>query len=307
MSEELIEEIPAEESVEEIAGEYPEIARRYKAGEELTDEELDTIADVAISIVRDLLGFFDAANSPIDEYEGDEGELILDITAPDLAVLIGRHGRTLESLQTIVSLLVSRKLGFRYPVSIDVEGYKSRRHDKVVSMAHSAASRAVAQGRTVNFENTVIIMTTNAGSNTRTGALGFGLSTDDQSRERAQRALNEFLRPEFLNRIDEIVYFNHLTEENFRAIAALMLDEVRAAMAERGMTLHWTPAVIDYLVRKGYSETYGARNLRRTIQRDVEDAIASAIVARRKAAGDIGIDAQDDHITVTINDREVNA
>ena len=164
-----------------------------------------------------------------------------------------------------------------------------------------------AQGRTVNFENTVIILTTNAGSNTRTGALGFGLSTDDQSRERAQRALNEFLRPEFLNRIDEIVYFNHLTEENFRAIAALMLDEVRAAMAERGMTLHWTPAVIDYLVRKGYSETYGARNLRRTIQRDVEDAIASAIVARRKAAGDIGIDAQDDHITVTINDREVNA
>ena len=149
-----------------------------------------------------------------------------------------------------------------------------------------------AQGRTVNFENTVIIMTTNAGSNTRTGALGFGLSTDDQGRERAQRALNEFLRPEFLNRIDEIVYFNHLTEENFRAIAALMLDEVRAAMAERGMTLHWTPAVIDYLVRKGYSETYGARNLRRTIQRDVEDAIASAIVARRKAAGDIGIDAQ---------------
>ena len=164
-----------------------------------------------------------------------------------------------------------------------------------------------AQGRTVNFENTVIIMTTNAGSNTRTGALGFGLSADDQSRERAQRALNEFLRPEFLNRIDEIVYFNHLTEENFRAIASLMLDEVRTAMAERGMTLHWTPAVIDYLVRKGYSETYGARNLRRTIQRDVEDAIASAIVARRKAAGDIGIDAQDDHITVTINDREVNA
>ena len=164
-----------------------------------------------------------------------------------------------------------------------------------------------AQGRTVNFENTVIIMTTNAGSNTRTGALGFGLSADDQSRERAQRALNEFLRPEFLNRIDEIVYFNHLTEENFRSIAALMLDEVRTAMAERGMTLHWTPAVIDYLVRKGYSETYGARNLRRTIQRDVEDAIATAIVAQRRAVGDIGIDAQDDHITVTIDGKEVTA
>ena len=92
---------------------------------------------------------FDADDSPIDEYEGDEGELILDITAPDLAVLIGRHGRTLESLQTLVSLLVSRKLGFRYPVSIDVEGYKSRRHD--IGMAKSAAARAVAQGRTVNL------------------------------------------------------------------------------------------------------------------------------------------------------------
>ena len=164
-----------------------------------------------------------------------------------------------------------------------------------------------AQGRTVNFENTVIILTTNAGSNTRTGTLGFGLSTDDQSRERAQRALNEFLRPEFLNRLDEIVYFNHLTEENFRAIASLMLGEVRTAMVERGMTLHWTPAVVDYLVQKGYSETYGARNLRRTIQRDVEDAIASAVVAQRKAAGDVAIDAQNDRIVVTIDGKEVTA
>ena len=162
-----------------------------------------------------------------------------------------------------------------------------------------------AQGRTVNFENTVIILTTNAGSNTRTGTLGFGLSADDQSRERAQRALNEFLRPEFLNRLDEIVYFNHLTEENFRAIASLMLGEVRTAMAERGMTLHWTPAVVDYLVAKGYSETYGARNLRRTIQRDVEDAIASAVVAQRKAAGDVAIDAQNDRIVVTMDGKEV--
>ena len=164
-----------------------------------------------------------------------------------------------------------------------------------------------AQGRTVNFENTVIILTTNAGSNTRTGTLGFGLSADDQSRERAQRALNEFLRPEFLNRLDEIVYFNHLTEENFRAIASLMLGEVRTAMAERGMALHWTPAVVDYLVAKGYSETYGARNLRRTIQRDVEDAIASAVVAQRKAAGDVAIDAQNDRIVVTIDGKEVTA
>ena len=152
MAEELVEEIAEEAVVEEqIVGEYPEIAKRYKAGKDLTDEDLDTIADLAISIVRDILVHFDADNSPIDEYEGDEGELILDITAPDLAVLIGRHGRTLESLQTLVSLLVSRKLGFRYPVAVDVEGYKSRRHDKVISMAKSAASRAVSQNRTVNL------------------------------------------------------------------------------------------------------------------------------------------------------------
>ena len=139
----------ADELVEEIIDEAVESAD--KEGVALTDEELDTIADVAISVVRSILSHFDAEGSSIDEYEGDEGELILDITAPDLAVLIGRHGRTLESLQTLVSLLVSRKLGFRYPVSIDVEGYKSRRHDKVVSMAKNAVSRAVSQGRSVNL------------------------------------------------------------------------------------------------------------------------------------------------------------
>lgn len=145
MSEEIqeVEEAPA--------GEFAAIAERYKAGEELADEELDTIADVAVSVLRDLLSFFDARETPIDEYEGDEGELILDVTAPDLAVLIGRHGRTLESLQTIFSLLVSRKLGFRYPVAVDVEGYKSRRHDKVISMAHSAASRAIRQHSSVSL------------------------------------------------------------------------------------------------------------------------------------------------------------
>ena len=158
MDKELIEQgsedISSSESTVETApvvGEYPEIAARYKAGEQLSDAELDTIADVAISVLRTILAHFDAENSPIDEYEGDEGELILDVTSGDLAVLIGRHGRTLEALQTMVSLLVSRELGFRYPVAIDVEGYKSRRHDKVVSMAKSAATRAVQQQRTVSL------------------------------------------------------------------------------------------------------------------------------------------------------------
>lgn len=148
MSEELLEieenEV-APTSLDEVVGEYPEIARKYKAGEELTDEELDTVADVALSVIRNILKHFDAEDSPIDEYEGDDGELILDVTAPNLAVLIGRHGRTLESLQTMFSLIVSRRLGFRYPVVVDIEGYKSRRNDKVTSMARSAAARAVRQ------------------------------------------------------------------------------------------------------------------------------------------------------------------
>ena len=149
MSEEVIEETAQETS--SYTGDYPELAQHFKEGAEMTDEELDTIADISISILRSILAFFDAENSPIDEYEGDDGELILDVTAPDLAVLIGRHGRTLESLQTMFSLLVSRKLGFRYPVAVDVEGYKSRRRDKVTEMAHSAASRAVRQGNKVKL------------------------------------------------------------------------------------------------------------------------------------------------------------
>ena len=131
--------------LDEVLAHFPPVA------EELTDEELDTIADVAISILRSILSHFDAANSPIDEYEGDEGELILDVTAPDLAVLIGRHGRTLDALQVMFSLLVSRKLGFRYPVVVDVEGYKSRRQDKVASMAQSAAERAIRTHKSVSL------------------------------------------------------------------------------------------------------------------------------------------------------------
>lgn len=154
MSEELeetVEELNLSNTSPKILGAFPEIAEHYKSGQQLTDDELDTIADTAIGILRSMLSFFDAEDSPIDEYEGDDGELILDVTAPDLAVLIGRHGRTLESLQTLFSLLVSRKLGFRYPVAVDVEGYKNRRHDKVTSMAHSAAARAVRQQTSVKL------------------------------------------------------------------------------------------------------------------------------------------------------------
>ena len=158
-----------------------------------------------------------------------------------------------------------------------------------------------AQGRTVNFENTVIIMTTNAGSNTKSGSLGFGGSLNDMGRERALKALNEFLRPEFINRVDEIVYFNQLTEENFRSIAELMLIEVKDAIAERGITLSWNDTLVDYLVKHSYSVTYGARNLRRTIQKDVEDAIAEKVIERRgENVARIRLSASDDKVKVEV-------
>ena len=138
-----------------------------------------------------------------------------------------------------------------------------------------------AQGRNVNFENTIIVMTTNAGSSTKSGSVGFGGSLSDMSRERAMKALNEFLRPEFINRVDEIVCFNQLTEQDFRGIAALMLGELRDVMAEKGVTLFWDDSLIDYLVKEAYSVTYGARNLRRTIQKKVEDEIARFIIDHR--------------------------
>ena len=138
-----------------------------------------------------------------------------------------------------------------------------------------------AQGRTVNFENTIIIMTTNAGSNTKTTSVGFGGTVSDMSRERALKALGEFLRPEFLNRVDEVICFNSLTEENFADIAVLMLNEVRDVMKTRDLVLSWDESVPAWLVKKGYSTVYGARNLRRLIQKEVEDTVAARIVEAR--------------------------
>ena len=156
-----------------------------------------------------------------------------------------------------------------------------------------------AQGRTVNFENTVIVMTTNAGSDKRTGSVGFNMSADEQGKEKAVKALNDFLRPEFINRVDEIIYFHRLTEENIRAIASLMLEDLRTAMAERGTALTWDESVITYLAEKGYSAAYGARNLQRLIQKDVEDAIAIEIIDHLKgAAKTVGLTVQDGKIVV---------
>ena len=135
-----------------------------------------------------------------------------------------------------------------------------------------------AQGRVVNFENTIIVMTSNAGSEGRVGGLGFGRTEEDQVREKTMKALKEFLRPEFINRVDEIITFNHLTEENFLGIADIMLEELKQSLSNRGLTLTWDDQVREHLVKLAYSVTYGARNLRRTIQKELEDPISERII-----------------------------
>ena len=158
-----------------------------------------------------------------------------------------------------------------------------------------------AQGRTVNFENTIIIMTTNAGSNSKSGSVGFGGSLSDMSRERTMKALNEFLRPEFINRVDEVICFNQLTETDFRAIAELMLGELRENMERKNIALTWDDSLVDHLVREGYSVTYGARNLRRLIQKQVEDQIAEGIIARRgESSSQIMLSAENGKVEVRI-------
>ena len=157
-----------------------------------------------------------------------------------------------------------------------------------------------AQGRVVNFENTIIVMTSNAGSEGNVAAMGFGRSGGDQIKEKTMKALRGFLRPEFINRVDEIITFNHLTEENFRGIADIMLEELRQSLENRGLQLTWDESIREYLVKKAYSVTYGARNLRRTIQRDLEDPISERIIDSFEAPiSSIHITVEDENVVVT--------
>ena len=135
-----------------------------------------------------------------------------------------------------------------------------------------------AQGRVVNFENTVIIMTSNAGSESSSGPLGFGKTANEQNKDKAMKALQQFLRPEFINRVDEVVCFNQLSEENFRSIAQIMLKELQQVLKEKNLTFLWDDSVLDCLVKHSYSAAYGARNLRRCIQKNLEDPIATRII-----------------------------
>ena len=135
-----------------------------------------------------------------------------------------------------------------------------------------------AQGRVVNFENTVIVMTSNAGSDSSAGPLGFGKTANELNKDKAMKALQQFLRPEFINRVDEVICFNQLSEENFRAIARIMLQELQEVLQEKNLTFTWDETVLDQLVKDSYSAAYGARNLRRHIQKSLEDPIATKII-----------------------------
>lgn len=141
----------AEELENEIIETEDHEAEEASSDGEITDEELDRIADTAIAALQDILKHFDVGDVTIDEYEGDDGELILDITGDDLAVLIGRHGKTLDALQFVVSAITVRSIGYRYPVVVDVEGYKNRQRQKLESIARSSANKAANQHRSVKL------------------------------------------------------------------------------------------------------------------------------------------------------------
>jgi ATP-dependent Clp protease ATP-binding subunit ClpB len=140
-----------------------------------------------------------------------------------------------------------------------------------------------SHGKIVNFENTDIVMTSNAGSDNKGRSLGFDRSANQLGKEKAMKGLEEFLRPEFINRVDEVVYFNQLSEDNFKAIAKIMLSDLEGVLTEKGIQFQYDESVLDYLVKKSYSATYGARNLRRQIQKDLEDPIATKLIERYAA------------------------
>ena len=150
-----------------------------------------------------------------------------------------------------------------------------------------------AQGRVVSFENTVIVMTSNAGSQSSGTPAGFGRTVSQMSKERVMKALEEIMRPEFLNRIDEIIAFNQLTEDNFRLIAEIMLNELKGTLADKDIRLTWDDSLLAYLTEKSYSVKYGARNLRRLLEKEIENPLANAIVTGDKPLMGAHLSAED--------------
>ncbi|WP_370744397.1 ATP-dependent Clp protease ATP-binding subunit [Ruminococcus callidus] len=156
-----------------------------------------------------------------------------------------------------------------------------------------------AQGRTVNFENTVICMTSNAGSTDKSIGVGFNRTDTEISKEKAMKGLREFLRPEFISRIDEIVVFRNLTKPDFEKIAALMLDEMKQPLAEKNITLQYDAAALAAIAEEAYGKPYGARDIRRVIRQIVEDQIASLIIAHSTEIHTLLVSAKDGKVEVT--------
>lgn len=144
-------EAASEEAPSSIKPGFEEIARKVGAKEQLTDDELDKVADEAIVIIRQMLSFYDAQGASIDEYDGDNGELIFNIVGDDIGILIGYHGKVLEAFKYMFITLLNRDLGFRFPARLDIEGYESRHTQKLQSLANSAAHRAVTRGQEVRL------------------------------------------------------------------------------------------------------------------------------------------------------------
>lgn len=155
-----------------------------------------------------------------------------------------------------------------------------------------------AQGRSVNFENTIIAMTSNAGSTDKSTGVGFNKTAGEISKEKAMKALSEFLRPEFLSRIDEVVVFNPLTKENYHDIAALMLDEMKDPLAEKGITLKYDDSALDAIAEKAFGGKFGARDIRRVIRTDIEDKTAQLIIDSEDGVSAISIKGENGNILV---------
>ncbi len=158
-----------------------------------------------------------------------------------------------------------------------------------------------AHGRTVSFENTIIIMTSNAGSDRTGGALGFGSTVTQQSKERAMKALGEIMRPEFINRIDEVVAFNALTHDNMMRITEIMLSDLKASLLDRNIELVWTPDVVKYLVDKGFSVKFGARSVQRLIQKEIEDVVAGMLIsAYDRTVSTLSVTSDGEKLTINL-------
>ena len=151
MSDIMEEAVGAEEVTSSIREGFEEIAAKVAAGTKLDDDELDQVADVALVIIRNLLSYFDASNVTIDEYDGERGQLIFNAVGDDLGILIGYHGKVLESFKYLFNLLLNTELGFKFPATVDIEGYQTRQFEKIQSLAKSAAHRAVQRGSEVRM------------------------------------------------------------------------------------------------------------------------------------------------------------